>query len=333
MVDIHPPVCNNNDVFDTLEGNITAGKGLSRTDARFLASISGHDLFELFSAANRIRHHFRKNTINLCAIVNAKSGSCSEDCSYCAQSSKNTAETPSFSLLGKKSLLEKAREAYDGGAKRFCIVTSGKKVSPKDLNIIADTISDIRSMGLLPCATLGLLSRAELLLLKDAGLERYHHNLETSERLFPAICTTHSYQDKIKTITDVHSADISLCSGGIFGIGEGWEDRISLAFALKELSPDSVPINFLIPIRGTRLEHQPFLAPLEALKIISLFRCIMPDKEIRICGGRMQTLGEFNSLIFIAGADGLLTGNYLTTPGRNFEDDKRLIEQFGHIVA
>lgn len=320
-------------MFNTLAETIIAGKDISRTDAHFLAAVSGHDLFELFSAANRIRHHFKKNTVDLCSIVNAKSGLCSEDCSYCAQSAKNTADAQSFPLLGKKSLLEKAREAYDGGAKRFCIVTSGRKASAKDLDVIADTISDIRSMGLLPCATLGLLSGAELRLLKDAGLERYHHNLETSERLFPVLCTTHSFQDKIKTITDVHSAGLSLCSGGIFGIGEDWEDRISLAFSLKDLNPDSVPVNFLIPIPGTRLEHQPSLAPLEALKIVSLLRCILPDKEIRICGGRMQTLGEFNSLVFFAGADGLLTGNYLTTPGRNFEEDKKLIEEFGLIVA
>jgi biotin synthase len=319
-------------VLGALEKHITAGKNISRSDARFLASVSGNELFTLFSTASRIRNHFKKNVADICSIVNAKSGSCPEDCSYCAQSSKNTAEISTFSLLCKDSILEKAREALDGGARRFCIVTSGRKASRKELNTIAETISDIRSMGLLPCATLGLLSHAELLLLKDAGLVRYHHNLETSERFFPAVCSTHTYQDKITTIRDVHAAGLSLCSGGIFGIGENWEDRIDLAFSLKEINPDSVPINFLIPIAGTKLEHQPFLEPLEALRIISLFRCILPDKEIRICGGRMQTLGEFNSFIFFAGADSLLAGNYLTTPGRNFEDDRRLIEQFGLTV-
>lgn len=332
MVDIHPSLCKNSEVLGALEKHITAGKKISRSDARFLASVSGNELFTLFSTANRIRNHFKKNVVDICSIVNAKSGSCPEDCSYCAQSSKNTAKISSFSLLSRDSILERAREAFDGGARRFCIVASGRKASRKDLNTIAESISDIRAMGLLPCATLGLLSHAELLLLKNAGLERYHHNLETSERFFPAVCSTHTYQDKIKTIRDVHAAGLSLCSGGIFGIGENWEDRIDLAFSLKEINPDSVPINFLIPIAGTKLEQQPFLEPLEALRIICLFRCILPDKEIRICGGRMQTLGEFNSFIFFAGADGLLTGNYLTTPGRNFEDDKRLIQHFGLTV-
>ena len=161
------------------------------------------------------------------------------------------------------------------------------------------------------------------------GLERYHHNLETSEKFFAEICTTHTYQDKIKTIKQVKETGLSLCSGGIFGLGENWEDRIDMAFALKEINPDSVPINFLTPIKGTKLGIRDYLEPFDALKIISLYRFILPDKEIRVCGGRMQTLGEFNSFVFLAGADGLLIGNYLTTLGRNFEDDLKLIKQFG----
>jgi biotin synthase len=190
-------------------------------------------------------------------------------------------------------------------------------------------VSAVRKLGLLPCATLGLLSGEDLLLLKDAGLERYHNNLETSERFFSEICTTHTYQDKLETIREVKSSGLSLCSGGIFGLGETWEDRIDMAFALRDISPDSVPINFLTPVKGTRLGVQKLLDPFDALKIISLYRFILPDKEIRVCGGRIQTLGEFNSFIFPAGADGLLTGNYLTTVGRNFEDDLKLINHYG----
>jgi biotin synthase len=312
-----------------LEEKVLAGEFLIRDEAKYISSLEGNDILELFASANRIRNYYKKDSVDLCAIINAKSGACSEDCSYCAQSSRSAADVEIFPLLEKKIILEKAREAHRGGAKRFCIVTSGRKVSVKEVYKIASIIPDIRSLGLLPCATLGLLSTEELLILKDAGLERYHHNLETSEIFFPHICSTHTYGEKLETLMHVKATGLSLCSGGIFGLGENWGDRISLAFALREIDPDSVPINFLIPIRGTKLEGQKPLEPLEALKIISLHRFIMPAKQIRVCGGRIQTLGEFNSYIFLAGADGLLVGNYLTTHGRNYGDDIRLIQHLG----
>jgi len=316
-------------MLKSIEKKVLGGSKISLEEALFIASLSNQNIFDLLSSANRIREYFRGNTVDLCAIINAKSGACPEDCSYCAQSAKSSAEIKTFRLVERKTVIEKAQEAKEGGARRFCIVTSGKKASATDLKKIAEMVSAVRKLGLLPCATLGLLSAADLLLLKDAGLERYHNNLETSERFFSEICTTHTYQDKIKTIREVKSSGLSLCSGGIFGLGETWEDRIDMAFALREIGPDSVPINFLTPVKGTSLGLNRMLDPFEALKIISLYRFILPDKEIRLCGGRVQTLGEFNSLIFPAGADGLLTGNYLTTLGRNFEDDRKLINQYG----
>jgi biotin synthase len=316
-------------MLKNMEKKILDSGKISRDEAFFITSLAGQDILGLFSSANRIREHFRANTVDLCAIINAKSGACPEDCSYCAQSAKSSAEIKTFRLVEKKTILKKAQEAKEGGARRFCLVTSGKKASATDLEKIAEMVSAVRKLGLLPCATLGLLSGKDLLLLKDAGLERYHNNLETSERFFPEICTTHSYQDKLETIKAVKSSGLSLCSGGIFGLGETWEDRIDMALALREIGPDSVPINFLIPVKGTRLGLQKLLGPFDALKIISLYRFILPDKEIRVCGGRIQTLGEFNAFIFPAGADGLLTGNYLTTLGRNFEDDLELINQYG----
>lgn len=312
-----------------IEKKVLGGGKISLDEALFITSHSGQDIFDLFSSANRIREHFRGNTVDLCAIINAKSGACPEDCSYCAQSARSAAEGKTFPLVEKKTILEKAEEAKKGGAKRFCIVTSGKKASAADLKKIAQMVSAVRELGLHPCATLGLLSREDLLLLKNAGLERYHNNLETSERFFPEICTTHTYQDKLETIREVKAAGLSLCSGGIFGLGETWEDRVDMAFALREIGPDSVPINFLTPVKGTRLGRNRTLDPFEALKIISLYRFILPDKELRVCGGRLQTLGELHAFIFPAGADGLLTGNYLTTLGRNFEDDLKLISQYG----
>ncbi|MGE5301058.1 MAG: biotin synthase BioB, partial [Acidobacteriota bacterium] len=204
-----------------------------------------------------------------------------------------------------------------------------RKAVKGEIERISVMIAEVRAMGLLPCATLGLLGKEELLLLKEAGLERFHHNIETSERFFPEICTTHTFQEKLRTIDAVKSTGLSLCSGGIFGLGETWRDRIDMASTLREIEPDSVPINFLIPVKGTMLGGRAPLEPFEALKIISLFRFMLPDKEIRVCGGRVQTLGEFHPLIFSAGADGLLSGNYLTTTGRSFGDDLRLIRQQG----
>ena len=319
--------------IERIEEKVLAGKRISARDAVFLSSLQDQAVMDLFSAANRIRGRFRGNHVDLCAIVNAKSGKCHEDCSYCAQSSRSTAAITSYALLGKKAVIEKARMARRGGAKRFCIVTSGKRVSAEELAYIAEMVSSVRSIGLLPCATLGLLSEQDLVLLKDAGLERYHNNLETSERFFPRVCTTHSYAEKMRTIRDAASAGLSVCSGGIFGLGEAWHDRIDMAFALRDLEPDSVPINFLSPIKGTKLSRNKPLAPLEALKIISIYRFILPDREIRVCGGRLQTLGDLNAFIFFAGADGLLVGNYLTTLGRGYREDLDLVRQLGLIPA
>lgn len=312
-----------------LRDKVLDGKGLSRDEAFSLSSVQGAQLFELFSASNSIREKFRDSGVELCSIINAKSGECPEDCSYCAQSSYSDTDAPVFQLVKEDVVMEKVIEARDAGVKRFCIVTSGKKIGNKELRAIASMVARIRKAGILPCATLGLLSKDEIAILKDNGLERYHHNLETSERFFPEMCTTHTYQDKLKTIEDVQSLGLSLCSGGIFGIGEEWQDRIEMAFALKKINPDSVPVNFLIAVRGTPLEDMDLLPPFEALKIISIYRFILPDKEIRICGGRRQVLREFNSMVFMAGADSLLTGNYLTTTGMTFEDDLRLIRDYG----
>ena len=315
-----------------LAEEIINGSFLSKHDAFSIAEITGPDIFDLFASANKIRHHFRGNTIGLCSIINAKSGACPEDCSFCAQSSRSKANIEAYPLLKKETVLQKAREAKKTDVKRFSLVTSGRKVSAKELSKIVDMITEMRTLGLLPCASLGLLEEEELLILKKAGLERYHHNLETSEGFFPRICSTHCYADKVRTIKAARSVGLSVCSGGIFGMGETWQDRIDLAFALRELNVDSVPINFLIPIKGSALGQRDLLHPFEALKIVGLYRFILPQKEIRICGGRVQVLGEFNPMVFPAGADGMITGNYLTTLGRSPEDDLMLIKTYGFSV-
>lgn len=313
----------------SLTERILNGYSISSDEALKIASIEDKDLPYLFSEASRLRNHFKRSYVDLCAIINAKSGACPENCSFCAQSARHKTSVDVYPLVDKEVVLRKAEEARENGVRRFCVVISGKKAHKEDLRRIAEMIEGIREIGLLPCATLGLLERDELSFLRDHGLERYHHNLETSERFFPNICTTHTYREKLKTIEEARSLGLSVCSGGIFGMGEEWEDRIDMALELRRLGVDSVPINLLIPIKGTPMEGIDMLPPLEALKIVSLYRFILPDKEIRLCGGRAQVLGEFNSMIFFAGADAILTGDYLTTTGRTYSDDLRLIEAMG----
>lgn len=302
---------------------------IDRELALDLSKISGSDIFKLFASSNTVRINSRGNKVDLCSIVNAKSGVCPEDCSFCAQSVHSQTNIRIYSLIDKEKILEAAISAKEIGVKRFCIVTSGKKASHIDIKQICSFVSQIKDIGLLPCATLGMLNASELKALKDAGLHRYHHNLEASEAFFKEICTTHTYKEKIKTIEAAKSIGLSICSGGIFGLGESWEDRIDMAFVLKDLNVDSVPINFFTPIHGTPLGSRELLNPLEALKVIVIYRLILPGREIRICGGRPSTLRELGSYIFMAGADGLLIGNYLTTPGRNPEDDLQMIKDLG----
>lgn len=304
-------------------------KGISKQDALYIAGVGLEKIPLLFYYAGKLRETFQGKGIELCAIVNAKSGLCSEDCAYCSQSVISRAEIPVYSLMGSEEIIKKVTEAKEHGVRRFCIVTSGRGPNKREIGSIAKTIENIRRAGLLPCATLGLINRQDLEILRDSGLERYHHNLETSERYFPHICSTHTYSEKLKTIEAVKDVGLSLCSGGIFGLGEEWQDRVEMASRLREFDVDSVPINFLIPIKGTPLGEREVLNPLEALKIVSLFRFMLPDKQIRICGGRRQVLGEFNSMVFMAGADSLLTGNYLTTLGKSYEDDLKLIKDMG----
>ncbi len=310
-----------------LKERVIAGGDVSEEEALYLAEEP--PLHALFEAASTIRETFRGRSVDLCSVVNAKSGGCGEDCFYCAQSVRYNTNIKRYPLMDRDEILARAEEARLSGARRFCIVTGGRKVSRQELEVIASAIREIRRIGLLPCATLGLLDGEELDLLKGSGLQRYHHNLETSEEYFPRVCTTHTYGEKLRTIQAVRECGLSLCSGGIFGMGESWRDRVRMAFRLKGLGVDSVPINFLMPIEGTPLGHLETLHPIEALRIVSIYRFILPDREIRLCGGRLQTLGEFNSMIFLAGADGLMIGNYLTQKGRSAGDDLAMIRTLG----
>lgn len=319
-------------VINSLFEKVLSGYSITKHDALELTKIPNNFSIYLYANANLIKNYFKGSKFTLCAIINAKSGICSEDCAFCAQSSISKAKINKYPLLDKDLIIQKAHEIKSHGVKRFSIVTSGRKVSEKELLKIAEMINEIKKIGLIPCASLGILDKKELKTLKLAGLDRYHHNLETSERFFPKICKSHSYIDKIKTIENALSVGLSVCSGGIFGLGEDWEDRVDMAFKLRELKVDSIPINFFIPIKGTKLEKKKKLKPIDALKIISLYRFILPDFEIRICGGRVQVLKELHPLVLFSGVDGLMTGNYLTTTGRDPVDDVNMIISSGYQI-
>ncbi|WP_273040918.1 biotin synthase BioB [Thermodesulfovibrio thiophilus] len=294
----------------------------------YLKILDKLNFYDLIFTANAVRKKYRGDKVELCAIVNAKSGKCSEDCSFCAQSSRYKTDSPVYPLVDKDEILKKAIEAKKHKVKRFSIVISGKKPSKQELKQIGETIEHLTKKEINTCASLGFLNYDELCYLRDCGLQRVHCNIESSEKFFPEICTTHSFSSKVQTLEQAKKAGLSICSGGVFGLGENWSDRVDMAYFLKDLNVDSVPINFLIPIKGTPMEHRTPLSPIDALKIIALFRLILPQKDIRICGGR-QLLGEFSSWIFIAGANALMTGNYLTTQGRHYIDDLKFIENHG----
>jgi len=314
------------EALDTVLG----GAPLNYASASQLASVKGADLWDLLAAANRVREHFRGSSVDICSIVNAKSGACSEDCAYCAQSIHHSTDALVYPLISVEQMAEAASSAKKNGAKRFCIVTSGRGIeSQSDLENIAQGIRRVQVVGLSPCATLGTLTRDQLAYLRDAGLHRYHHNIETSREHFPRICTTHTFDERLEVLRNAGSLGLSACSGGILGMGESMDDRIRMALTLREIKVDSVPINFLMPIPGTPLANTTAITPLEALHSLALFRLILPDKEIRVCGGRGTALGQLHPLIFTAGADGFMIGNYLTRSGLDPQDDRKVIHDLG----
>lgn len=297
-------------------------------DNKMVETIESFNFYQLLFHANSLREKYKGNSVELCAIVNAKSGLCSEDCAFCAQSLRYQTHSPRYSLIEKEDIVEKALEAKSYGVARFSIVMSGRTPSKDELYRVAQALEALSENGISPCASLGLLRREQIEFLRDRGLKRLHCNIETSERYFSRICTTHSFKDKLETIESAISLGLSVCSGGIFGMGESWQDRVEMAKILRELNVDSVPINFFTPIKGTPLEGLEPIKPLDALRVIALFRLILKDKDIRVCGGR-PLLGDFASWIFLAGANALMTGNYLTTKGRGYSDDLKFIREHG----
>jgi len=325
-------VTENYEFLDELSNRILNGAIISWDEAQHILSLGlQEEIVMLLAHATMLRNHFKGRGIDLCAVVNAKSGRCSEDCIFCAQSVYYKTDIQTYPLLDTSDIVKMAKMAKDNGANRFGIVTSGKGItSEKELEKICESIREIsKASVLMPCASLGVLSYEQCVCLRDAGLKRYHHNLETASSYFPQICSTHSFDERIRTVKMVKKEGFEVCSGGIFGLGETIDQRIELAFTLRELDVDSVPLNFLNPIAGTPAEKNPLLPPLEILKVIALFRFILPDKDIRVCGGREIGLRTLQPLMYLAGANGTMVGNYLTTSGRDPKIDLQEIMDLG----
>jgi biotin synthase len=315
------------DLINGARGSITLQEAFS------LTTLTGAKLFDLLACADKIRRRFKKDNVFTCVIINAKSGRCSQDCAFCAQSAHHKTGVSVYPLLEENTLFQNALFAQKAGATNYSMVTSGHRLSDKDMERVCKVAEKIvKETDLTVCASLGALTGDMANQLKQSGITNYHHNLETARSYFHNICTTHDYDEDILTLKEASSSGLRVCSGGIMGLGESWEQRIELAFTLKELEVDSIPINFLNPIPGTKLENRPLMKPLDALKSIALFRMINPEKDITICGGREITLKDMQSWVFVAGANGLMTGNYLTTQGRNIEMDMEMIESLGLVA-
>lgn len=312
---------------------VLAGGELSRQDALWLFELeSSSDVYDLMAWANRVREHYKGNKVHLCSIVNIKAGACSEDCKFCAQSAMYETDSPRYGLVDSEAVLKAAEEARSNNVTGLGIVAAWRGIGEgRALDEICASLEQLRDSGKArPDASLGIIkSQAVADRLRKSGLECYNHNLETSRGFFPQICSTHSYEERVQTIQYLKKAGIQICSGGILGMGETRADRCELAFSLKELGVDFVPVNILNPIAGTPFEKLQPLPALEVLKTIACFRLILPRQEIMIAGGRVVNLRDLQCMIFMAGASAVMVGNYLTTVNQPVEKDLQMIRDLG----
>ncbi|WMJ22440.1 biotin synthase BioB [Paludicola sp. MB14-C6] len=312
-----------------LKCRIIKGYEINKQDAMKLVN---EPLEELCIAANEIRQHFCGNKFDICTIINGKSGKCSEDCKYCAQSCHFKTSVEEYPLLGTQQIVDQARYNYDRGILRYSVVTSGKYLSDEEVNEVCDSYQAIQeSCGILTCASHGLLSYEQFKKLKANGVSRYHNNLETSRRNFTNICTTHTYDDKIQAIQNAQRAGLEVCSGGIMGLGETMEDRIDMVMDIRSLGVKSVPVNILNPIQGTPYENVPKLSEDQVCRIVAIFRFLIPHGAIRLAGGR-GLLSDKGKRAFQSGANAAISGDMLTTSGISIQEDMAMLSQLGFEV-
>lgn len=305
------------------------GELLTKEEALELLTAPDEELLSILQAAYRVRHTYYGNKVKLNMIINAKSGLCPEDCSYCSQSIVSNAPVEKYTLLDKETLIAGAREAMARKAGTYCIVTSGRGATDKEIEQVVEAVREIKQeMPLKICACLGIISEEKAEKLKEAGVDRYNHNLNTSANHHSQITTTHTYDDRKTTVEGIKAAGISPCSGCIIGLGETHEDIYDIATELRRLDADSIPVNFLHPVPGTPLENKRELNPRYCLKVLALFRFINPTKEIRMSGGREVNLRSLQVLGLYA-ANSIFVGDYLTTEGQEYTVDHQMIEDLG----
>lgn len=293
-------------------------------------------LKELIEMSHKVTGENFDNNVEACSIISAKTGACNENCKYCAQSKHNHAEIEAHPLLDVETVKKAALSAKENGATRFCIVTSGRVPTRKDFEKILEMIRAVAAIpGLHCCASLGLLSEDQIKQIKEAGVERYNHNINTSKNYHKNICTTHNFEDRVNTVKMIEKHGIEACCGVIIGMGESREDRVDMAMSLRELNPKTVPINFLNPIKGTPLEgYEDKIDEEEILKTICIFRLALPHSMLRYAGGRTCRLSkEHQKLGIVAGINSLLVGNYLTTTGSKSEEDKKMLESLDMVMT
>lgn len=308
---------------------IEQGRRLKRTDS--LDVLLEADLLEICSGANELRAFFCGNQGELCTIINGRSGKCGEDCKFCAQSCHHTTDISSHVFLKTEEIVKDCKKQEIQGVHRYSIVTAGRTLGEEDLEKVCNAYERLsKECGVSLCASHGLLDTEAFQRLKSSGVLRYHANIETSERNFPNICTSHSYKDKIDTIKKAKRAGLEICSGGIVGMGETWEDRLDMAAELAELQVDSIPLNVLVPIKGTPLEQCEPLMEEEILRIVAIFRFLNPKAQIRLAAGRIL-MKDSGKRAFLSGANAAITGDMLTTSGNNTKQDYQMFQDIGFV--
>jgi len=315
--------------WNNLADNILCGGRIDREQALAVVESPDEELLDILAAAFRVRRHYHGRTVRVHVLQNAKSGICPEDCAFCSQSSKFGSPVERYGMQSVEELVEGARKAYEMGAMTYCMVTSTRGPSSREIATVCEAVKIIKDRyPLRICTSLGILAVGQAEVLATAGVDRYNHNLEASQNFFPNICTTHDYRDRVETVRSAKKAGMEACCGGILGMGETKEDWVDLALALRELEVESVPVNLLNARPNTPLEDQTSIRAIDGLKALAMFRFVHPDRDVRIAGGREIVLGSLQPLALYA-ANSMFTNGYLTTPGQGPSEDMKMIEEAG----